>query len=129
MLLSLAYDQIPILASLHALDDAALDALDFGVIAFDADHRVCRYNAREAGFSGLKASEVIGQALFTDIAQCMNNYLVAQRFEDAAAAQQPLDLTIDFVLTWRMRPTPVQLRLLSAPDIDLQYLLLLRHTP
>jgi photoactive yellow protein len=128
MLPSLAYDQMPILEPLHALDDAALDALDFGVIAFDAAHRVRRYNAREAGLSGLKPSAVIGLPLFTDVAQCMNNYLVAQRFDDAAAVQMPLDLTIDFVLTWRMRPTPVQLRLLSAPDIDLQYLLLLRHT-
>jgi hypothetical protein len=33
------------------------------------------------------------------------------------------DETIDFVLTWRMRPTPVRRRPLSSPDIPLQYLL------
>jgi hypothetical protein len=58
----------------------------------------------------------------------MNNFLVAQKFLDARDAARPLDETIDFVLTWRMRPTPVKLRLLSAPDTGLQYLLLKRAT-
>ena len=40
----------------------------------------------------------------------MNNYLVAQRFID----EPEIDDTIDFVLTLRMRPTPVKLRLLKS---------------
>jgi hypothetical protein len=52
--------------------------------------------------------------------------LVAQKFVDTRAAAGSLDETLDFVLTWRMRPTPVKLRLLSTTGIHLQYLLLKR---
>ncbi len=117
-----------LLATLHALDDSQLDQLDFGVIAFDEDIVVKRYNLHESQATGIKAERIIGSQLFTEVAQCMNNYLVAQRFMDAREAASPLDETIDFVLTWRMRPTPVKLRLLSTPGIPMQYLLLKRAT-
>ncbi len=121
-------------ASPHALDilaaspPAALDDFEVGIIGFDADGRAAVYNRRESAFSGLPPGAVIGRHLFTEIAQCMNNYLVAQRFDDAAAAAQPLDATLDYVLTWRMRPTAVQLRLLWAPGHALRWILL-RHAP
>jgi hypothetical protein len=40
----------------------------------------------------------------------MNNFMVAQRFED----EPDIDVIIPFVLTLRMRPTPVRLRLLAS---------------
>ncbi len=116
-----------LLDSLHAMSEATLDAFDLGVIAFDADGRVRRYNATESRASGLLPKEVLERHLFTEVAQCMNNFMVAQRYADADAAAEPLDVTIDFVLTWRMKPTPVQLRLLSAPGIPLRYLVLRRR--
>ena len=114
------------LATLHALNKEELDGLDFGVIAFDADIVVQRYNLHETQATGLRPERVIGNQFFTEVAQCMNNFMVAQKFLDAREAALPLDETVDFVLTWRMRPTPVKLRLLSSPDIGLQYLLLKR---
>jgi photoactive yellow protein len=114
------------LAFIDALDDAGLDRLDIGVIGFDHQCLVQRYNARESRFSGLPTAQVLGTHLFTQLAQCMNNYLVAQRFQDAQDAGVPLDETLDYVLTWRMRPTRVQLRLLGAPQSRLRYVLL-RH--
>lgn len=45
----------------------------------------------------------------------MNNFMVAHRFEEAAENGLPLDATIDYVLTLRMRPQRVQLRLLARP--------------
>ena len=115
-----------LLVLLHDWDDSRLDTLDFGVIAFDRDMVVQRYNQHETQATGLKRERVIGSQFFTDVAQCMNNYLVAQKFLDARDAATPLDETLDFVLTWRMRPTPVKLRLLSSPYTRLQYLLLKR---
>lgn len=106
----------------------AIDALEVGVIGFDAHGIAAVYNRRESAFSGLLPGEVIGRPIFTEIAQCMNNYFVAQRFEDAAFTGQPLDATLDYVLTWRMRPTAVQLRLLWAPPLALRWILL-RHAP
>jgi photoactive yellow protein len=111
---------------LDRADAAALDGLDVGVIGFDQTGLVQRYNACESRFSALRPAEVLGRPLFTEVAQCMNNYLVCQRFDDALAADIPLDARLDYVLTWRMRPTAVQLRLLWRPGAALRYLLL-RH--
>ena len=108
--------------------DAELDALDFGVIGFDAEGRVRRYNRFESHAAGLSPQRVLGFPLFSVVAPCMNNYLVAQRFEDAQAAGQALDATIDYVLTLRMRPVKVRLRLLAAPAATTRYVLVCRAT-
>jgi photoactive yellow protein len=113
-------------AQLAQRSDLALDGLDFGVIGFDADTVVTRYNAFESSAAGLTANRVLGQPLFTVVAPCMNNFMVAQRFEDAFDAGEALDVTIDYVLTLRMRPIKVALRLLAAPDSAVRYVLVRR---
>ncbi len=120
------FDQPDLLASLEAMGDTELDALGFGAIGFHPDTVVCRYNAYESRAAGLSPSRVLGLPLFSVVAQCMNNFLVAQRFDDAAEAGQPLDTTVDFVLTLRMRPTPVKLRLLATPGVERRYVLIQR---
>jgi photoactive yellow protein len=122
-LLQLVFTESDLYGRIAALNDAELDDLDFGVIGFDAETVVRRYNAFESKCAGLGASRVVGQPLFTMVAPCMNNYLVAQRFEDAAADRTPLDATLDYVLTLRMRPVKVQLRLLASPEHGMRYLL------
>lgn len=112
--------------ALDALDQAALDALGFGVINFDAAGIVRRYNAFESQAAGLAPARVLGHPLFTVVAPCMNNFLVAQRFEDAAARRESLDATIDYVLTLRMRPVKVRLRLLALPGASSRYVLVQR---
>ncbi|WP_373992017.1 phosphonate transporter [Duganella sp. BuS-21] len=120
------FEQAGIAALLAAMDDAVLDTLDFGVIGFDHEHRVLRYNRFESQAAGLRPERVLDQDLFTVVAPCMNNFLVAQRFVDARAAGEPLDDTINYVLTLRMRPTKVKLRLVSAPSAALSYVLVHR---
>ena len=124
--LALEFVQPEILGHLLALGAAELDTLEFGVIGFGADSLVRDYNALESQMAGLSRERVIGHALFTVVAPCMNNYMVAQRFEDAAAAGQPLDLTLDYVLTLRMRPVRVQLRLLAGPGAARRFVLVNR---
>jgi len=124
---TVAFDAIDAFEFLTAADDAALDALDFGVIAFDAATTVTRYNAHESRMAGLSHGRVLGHPLFTVVAPCMNNYMVAQRFEDAVAALDALDITIDYVLTLRMRPVKVKLRLLAAPSGPLRFVLVQRR--
>jgi photoactive yellow protein len=87
---------------------------------------VCVYNAFESKMAGLSKERVIGHPYFTVVAPCMNNFMVAQRFEDAAAAGQALDLTLDYVLTLRMRPVRVQLRLLAVPPAERRFVLVNR---
>ena len=121
------FESPALLAALSALDETGIDALDFGVIAFDADTVVRRYNAFESQAAGLTSHRVVGHPLFTVVAPCMNNFMVAQRFEDAQVAHEPLDATLDYVLTLRMRPVKVRLRLLAAPAAALRYVLVQRH--
>ena len=111
---------------LNQAEDAELDALDFGVIGFDAEGVVTRYNAFESKAAGLSPERVLGHSLFTVVAPCMNNFMVAQRFADALAEGEALDATIDYVLTLRMRPVKVQLRLLTAPHCATRYVLVHR---
>jgi photoactive yellow protein len=112
---------------LDALDAHQLDQLDFGVIGFDAETAVTRYNAFESRAAGLSPERVLGQPLFTNVAPCLNNYLVAQRFEDAADEGQALDATLDYVLTFRMRPVKVALRLLASPGGAVRYVVVQRQ--
>ena len=105
------------------MTETELDDVPFGVIGLDADSVVHVYNAWESRNAGLAQSRVIGRPFFTEIAPCMNNYLVAERFEQEA----PLDVTIPYVLTFRMRPTPVRLRLVRGVASSRRWVLILRE--
>nr|WP_243452866.1 phosphonate transporter [Polymorphobacter multimanifer] len=96
--------------------------MPYGVIGLGPDGTAQTYNATESALAGLPKSRVLGVHFFDHIAQCMNNFMVAQRFED----EPELDATIDFVLTLRMRPTPVKLRLLQSLPITRHYILVER---
>ncbi len=123
---TLEFSQPELLDPLLALSAAELDTLEFGVIGIGADTVVRDYNALEAKLAGLSKERVIGHPLFTVVAPCMNNFMVAQRFEDTAAAGQALDLTLDYVLTLRMRPVKVKLRLLAGAGAERRFVLVNR---
>jgi len=124
----LQFDQPDIFGPLDAQAAIDLDALDFGVIGVDAEGLVRRYNLFESELAGLSPDRVLGTPLFTSVAPCMNNFLVAQRFEDAGATGAILDATLDYVFTLRMRPAKVKLRLLMQPKAPLYYILVNRRT-
>jgi photoactive yellow protein len=107
---------------LEAMDSVERDGLEFGVIGLTEAGDADIYNATESRLAGLRPERVIGHPFFMAVALCMNNFLVAQRLEDEPA----LDDTIDFVLTLRMRPTPVKLRMLKQPGISRRYILIQR---
>jgi photoactive yellow protein len=110
------------LAVLDRLPSAELDALPFGVVGLQTDETVAVYNATEARMAGIDRASIIGVHFFSEVGQCMNNFMVAQRFEDEAE----IDAELDYVLTLRMRPTPVRLRLLKASSIARHYILIKR---
>jgi photoactive yellow protein len=101
---------------------AAHDDAGFGIVGLDREGNVTVYNAFEARAAGLSPASVMGEDFFGSVAACMNNFMVAQRFED----EPELDATIDYVLTLRMRPTRVRLRLLQSPRHERRYLLVER---
>ena len=122
------FDSIDLWFVLQDLTAEQFDVLPFGVIRFDGEMRVCAYNRYEQDAARLSPEKALGKHVFSELAQCMNNYLVAQKFDEAKAAELPLDLTIDYVLTWRMKPTPVKLRMLSQPAGEGGFIVLKRLT-
>ncbi|WP_342354875.1 phosphonate transporter [Sphingomonas sp. CFBP 13714] len=106
----------------ETMSTADRDALPFGVVGFEANTIVQVYNATEARMSGLDPATVMGVPFFDAVAQCMNNFMVAQRFED----EPELDDVFPYVLTLRMRPTKVRLRLLATAKTPRRYILIER---
>ena len=123
---ALSFADAGLLAELDRCTDAELDTLEFGVIGIDAAGLVQRYNRTESALAGLSPQRVLGKPLFTVVAPCMNNFMVAQRFEDALNSSSALDVSIDYVLTLRMRPLKVKLRLLAATGGASRYVLVRR---
>lgn len=111
-----------LLAELDVMTKKQADRLPFGVVGMSRDGLVELYNQMEANLAGLPEASVAGEPFFSNVGQCMNNWMVAQRFEDEAE----LDTIIDYVLTLRMRPTPVRLRLLKGPSFSRRYILIKR---
>lgn len=123
---NLHFDSPDIFAKIILLSAGEMDELPFGVIGFDAEEIICIYNAPEAGWAGLDRNKILGTSMFEVVAPCMNNYLVAQRFEYALEHHEGLDTTLDYVLTLRMRPTPCALRLLAEPTSRIRFVLVNR---
>ncbi len=116
-----------LLAWLDEATDAELDEMPYGVVGFDAEGKTCRYSAYESRLSGLKQEQVLGRHFFEEIGRCMNNRMVARRFDSAQASNVALDCVIDYVLAFRSQLTPVKLRLLSQPGAPMRYLLVQRQ--
>jgi photoactive yellow protein len=110
------------LSDLEIMGREDRDALPYGLVGFAADTIVQIYNAAEARMSGLDPATVVGVPFFDAVAQCMNNFMVAQRFAD----EPELDDIVPYVLTLRMRPTKVRLRLLASAKLPRRYVLIER---
>lgn len=116
-----AFEQVS-LSTLAQMPASERDQLPFGVVGLDSSGIVVVYNATESRMAGLDRDSVIGVPFFEAVAQCMNNFMVAQRFED----EPELDEIIPYVLTLRMRPTPVRLRMLATATEPLHFILIER---
>jgi photoactive yellow protein len=106
---SLTFSNIS-LDQLNGLSEQEMDQLPFGVVGLSSSSVVEVYNRVESQLAGIPASTVIGAEFFISTAQCMNNFMVAQRLEDEAE----LDVELPYVLTFKMRPTRVRLRLIKG---------------
>lgn len=123
---NITFDMQNISHALETLTNEQLNSLDFGVIGFDDEGMVKVYNAYESKVAGLSLESVIDADLFNSVAPCMNNFMVAQKIEDAIDESSELDEIMDYVLTLKMKPTRVKLRLLSSTKLTYSYVLILR---
>jgi photoactive yellow protein len=117
------FDQADLLDTLDHMTPSELDSLAFGVIVMDRRSHVVEYNAAESELSGRSRERVVGEQFFESVGPCTNNLMVAQHFVD----EPDLDAVIEYVFTFRMRPTPVRLRLLGRADSDRRYLVVERR--
>lgn len=123
---SASFEDPNILSALNSLTDFEIDNLDFGVIGYNLDEIITVYNAHEANWAGLEQASIMGGHIFNIVAPCMNNYLIAERLRRSRQEGTSLDYVIEYVLTLRMRPTPVTLRILSSPTSATQFILVRR---
>jgi photoactive yellow protein len=75
-------------ARVNSITEEELDALPHGVIQLDAQGVVLRYNAFEAGLSGLSKQKVLGKNFFKQIAPCTDVQEFYGRFREGVAAGQ-----------------------------------------
>lgn len=118
----ISFDSPEALSWLEAASPQTLDTLPFGVVRMAPGGLVTAYNTLESKLAGLSKENVLKRNFFSDVAPCMNNYLVAERFH----AEPELDVVLDYILTLRMAPTPVKLRLLKSSAARHMYLLVKR---
>jgi photoactive yellow protein len=98
------------LAKLDSVSDEELDSLPYGVIQLDPTGTVLRYNAFEAGLSGLKKQNVVGKNFFKQIAPCTDLQQFHGRFSDGVAAGE-LHCTFRFHFAFKDRPCDVTVTL------------------
>lgn len=120
MVSTMEFDESGALERLQSMSSEDLDALDFGVVGMALDGTVKVYNRAESELAGLGPETVLGHNFFAEVAPCTNNFLVGQRFMDEAG----LDEELPYVLTVRMRPTKVKMRLLKSQAFELMFLLI-----
>jgi len=117
-----AFDDADLLAWLDAATPDEFDQLPYGIVRLDAEGIVTHYNRAESEWAGLSPERVLVQPFFAAIALCADNALVAGRY----AAEPELDATLDYLFTFRMRSTPVRLRLLQSARAKHRFFCVLR---
>lgn len=93
------------------------DRLPFGAIALSPDGRIVAYNAAEASFSGLRASDVIGRNYFREIAPCTQVREFAGAIDRAAPGSiidRALIFTFQLADGWRH----AKIRIVRRPDVS-----------
>jgi photoactive yellow protein len=93
-----------------SISEAELDALPYGVIQLDATGSVLRYNAFEAGLSGLTRQTVVGKNFFKQVAPCTDLPQFYGRFREGVAAGE-LHCTFRFHFAFQQRPCDVSVTL------------------
>jgi photoactive yellow protein len=86
------------------------NTLGYGVVKVDDDGKILIYNKYESELAGVPIEIALGKNFFTQIAICTNNKLFYGRFREGVT-KGDLDLTFNYVFTYKMKPTNVKIHL------------------
>jgi photoactive yellow protein len=95
---------------LDDLDDAALDALPFGVVCLDEDGKVLRMNRTESERSGIQRWRALGREYFRDVAPLPTNRALAEHVAAFAQGRAPASLSHTFQRRAGADETRIELR-------------------
>jgi len=96
--------------AINSVSQKELDSLPYGVIQVDAEGVVLRYNAFEAGLSGLSKQKVVGKNFFTQIAPCTDLQEFRGRFRKGIA-EGKLQCTFRYHFAFQKNPRDVTVTL------------------
>ena len=110
---------------LEGMSDRQINELAFGAIQLDASGKILSYNDAESTITGRKASTVIGQDFFRDVAPCTNTRKFRGAF-DAGVKAANLNIMFEYVFDYKMNPTKVKIHMKKAISGDTFWILVAR---
>jgi photoactive yellow protein len=96
--------------AIQSVNEKELDSLAYGVIQLDAEGVILRYNAFEAGLSGLTKQKVVGKNFFTQVAPCTDLQEFHGRFREGVASGN-LQCTFRYHFAFKKNPRDVSVSL------------------
>ncbi|TGK83187.1 PAS domain-containing protein [Leptospira noumeaensis] len=99
-----------ILGKLGTLTQAEADAASFGIVKVDENGKILLYNKYESVLANVPIETAVGKNFFTEVAICTNNRIFYGRFKEGMVSGN-LDITFNYVFTYKMKPTNVVIHL------------------
>ncbi|PJZ83230.1 PAS domain-containing protein [Leptospira harrisiae] len=99
-----------ILGKLGTLTQAEADAASFGIVKVDGSGKILLYNKYESELANVPIQTAVGKNFFTEVAICTNNRIFYGRFKEGMVSGN-LDITFNYVFTYKMKPTNVVIHL------------------
>jgi len=100
---------------LSALDQAALDAIPYGIIRLDAEGRVVAYNLAESELSRCAPEQVLGKRFFEEVAPCADTETFQGRLQRLQAAGEARSETFHYLFRFKHGQTLVRIAMAYDP--------------
>jgi PAS domain-containing protein len=101
---------------LDALDDAALDALPFGVVCLDETLQVLRFNRVESERCGIQRWRVLRRRYFQDVAPRETDRALAAHVRDLLAERVPTKRVVAHTFERRTGLDPTRIEITRGCD-------------